>query len=62
MQRNLGAEALDEGDALVRIEADLVTEPIAEGPHDEVFAASVFESMWFTVARKVADRVAWANG
>src|SRR5260370_31420498 len=58
VERNIGAQALDERHALIGVERDLVWEPIAEGPDDEVGFAGVLEAMRLRILGQVTDAIA----
>ena len=49
VQWNVSAEPLYKRDTLIRVDADLVAETIAEGPDDEILAAGILERMRFVI-------------
>jgi hypothetical protein len=60
-QWNVDSEPRDEGDALVWIDANLMTKAVAESPDDQVFAPSILERLRLGVAREIAEGVARKN-
>ena len=58
IQGQFGAESLDENDALVGVDADLMAKAISKCPDDEIAVARVLECMRLSIARQVADTVA----
>src|SRR5262249_11679794 len=62
VERDIGAEPLDEGHTLVGVKANLVAEAIAEGPDHQIGLSGVLEGMRFGIAREIADGVARADG
>src|SRR5215813_6901294 len=55
VERDVGAEALDEGHSLVGIETDLVGEAVAERPDDEISVAGVLETVRLRVLGQIAE-------
>src|SRR5712691_267413 len=61
-QRDLGSESLDECDALIGIETDLVRQAVAERPDDQVRCPGVLEAMRLGILRQIAGAVARRYG